>query len=60
YHGHRNDRGYMTRHDVLYRNKFDPATDLLSDSSGCLSWAEGRGTLRQGVEAYFLSRREDI
>jgi hypothetical protein len=60
YHGKRDDRGYMTRHDIIYRHEFDPAVDLVSDAAGCLAWAEGRDQLRQGVEAYFLSRREDV
>jgi len=60
YHRKRSDRGYMTRHDIIYRHEFDPAVDLIIDAAGCLSWAEGRDQLRRGVEAYFLSRREDI
>ncbi len=60
YHGKRDDRGYMTRHDLLYRHQFDPARDLVTDASGCLAWAEGPGPLQHGVEAYFLSRREDV
>ena len=60
FHGKREDRGYMTRHDILYRNDFDPASDLVWDASGCLAWREGRETLKREVEAYFLSRREDV
>jgi len=60
YHGKRDDRGYMTRHDIIYRYEFDPAVDLVSDAAGCLAWAEGKDQLREGVEAYFLSRREDV
>ena len=60
YHGKRDDRGYMTRHDILYRHEFDPAADLVSDATGGLAWAAGKDQLKQGVEAYFLSRREDV
>lgn len=60
YHGKRDDRGYMTRHDILYRNEFDPANDLIRDASGCLAWRRGKDTLKREVEAYFLSRREDV
>jgi hypothetical protein len=60
YHGTRGDRGYMTRHDIIYKHEFDPAVDLVRDAAGCLAWAEGRDQMRQGVEAYFLSRREDV
>ena len=59
YHGKRDDRGYMTRHDILYRNNFDPDEDLVRDASGCLAWRGGKDALKREVEAYFLSRRED-
>jgi hypothetical protein len=60
YHGKRDDRGYMSRHDILYRNDFDPAADLYHDATGCLAWREGTDALKREVEAYFLSRREDV
>jgi DNA-directed RNA polymerase subunit RPC12/RpoP len=60
YHGKRSDRGYMTRHDILYRNAYNPMTDLVTDTSGCLAWAPDKDTLKGEVEAYFLSRREDV
>lgn len=60
FHGKRDDRGYMTRHDILYRNEFDPVHDLVRDASGCLAWARDKGALKREVEAYFLSRREDV
>jgi hypothetical protein len=60
YHGKRDDRGYMTRHDILYRNDFDPDADIARDDSGCLVWRGGKDALKREVEAYFLSRREDV
>jgi DNA-directed RNA polymerase subunit RPC12/RpoP len=60
FHGKRDDRGYLTRHDILYRNAFDPARDLVRDPSGCLAWVAGKESLKREVEAYFLSRREDV
>ena len=60
FHGKRSDRGYMTRHDILYRHNYDPSVDLISDGDGCLSWAEGRDQLKAEVEGYFMSRREDV
>lgn len=60
FHGKRDDRGYMTRHDILYRNEFNPDTDLVRDASGCLAWRSGKDALKREVEAYFLSRREDV
>ncbi|MEJ8569662.1 sulfotransferase family protein [Wenzhouxiangellaceae bacterium CH-27] len=59
YHGKRQDRAYMTRHDILYRHEFDPAGDLVESSAGCLQWADGKGLLSREVEAYFLARRDD-
>lgn len=60
YHGKRSDRGYMARHDILYRHEFNPATDLSGDPPECLQWSTQKKQLRREVEAYFLSRREDI
>ena len=60
YHGKRSDRGYMTRHDILYRNEFDPNRDLNNSMSSCLEWSANTSQLKREVEAYFLSRREDV
>lgn len=60
YHGRRSDRGYATRHDILYRHGFDPRRDLIPNESGALEWRPGREELQHAVEGYFLSRREDL
>lgn len=60
YHGRRSDRGYLTRHDILYKHKYDPMVDVVASSDQCLEWSSNKADLRRDVEAYFLSRREDI
>lgn len=60
YHGKRSDRAYTARHDILYKHEFNPITDLKSDASDCFQWAPGKDQLQQEIEAYFLSRREDV
>jgi len=60
YHGSRTDRGYNTRHEILYRHQFDPATDLKVSDEGCWCWASDKPGLHRDVEAYFMSRREDV
>jgi DNA-directed RNA polymerase subunit RPC12/RpoP len=60
FHGKRSDRGYMARHDILYRNGYNPAEDLVEEGPGCFTWAPGRDDLGREIEAYFLSRREDV
>jgi hypothetical protein len=60
YHGKRSDRGYLKRHDILLRHDFDPATDLAVSGDGGLQWTSDKPDLHREVEAYFLSRREDI
>ena len=60
YHGKRSDRGYMVRHDILYRNEYDPSKDLISEESDCLTWSSGKETMHREVENYFLSRRDDV
>ena len=60
YHGERSDRGYTTRHDILYRHDFNPAKDLKAEDNGCHEWNGDKASLQHEIEAYFLSRREDI
>lgn len=60
YHGQRSDRGYMTRHDILYRHYFNPANDLARNEFAPLEWSSSKEKLHREIEAYFLSRREDI
>ena len=60
YHGGRADRNHMARKDILFRHHYDPASDLTTDSSGCLTWTPGKKSLHRAVESYFMSRREDV
>jgi hypothetical protein len=60
YHGRRSDRGYFTRLDILYRHGYDPLVDLEEDAAGCLQWSSPKEAMHREVEAYFLSRREDV
>ena len=60
YHGERSDRGYTTRHDILYRHDFNPDKDLKVQENSCLEWNGDKEALQHEIEAYFLSRREDI
>jgi len=60
YHGQRTDKGYMKRHDILYQHEFNPATDVKMAVSNCLEWTGRKRQLQREVEAYFLSRREDV
>jgi len=58
YHGSRSDRGYRNRKEILFRNQYDPDTDIVTDDSECLSWGSNKKALHSDVAAYFLSRRE--
>lgn len=60
YHGKRSDRGYFTRLDILYRHGYDPVADLAEDDGGCFAWSSPKQAMHREVEAYFLSRREDV
>lgn len=60
YHGKRSDRKYMTRRDLLYRHNYDPNSDISLDDTGLLDWTSEKSELHHDIEAYFLSRREDV
>ena len=58
-HGHRGQRSYRRRHDLLVAHEFCPETDLALDASGCWRWASAKPALHREVEQYFAARQED-
>ena len=60
FHGHKADRKYWDRWDILKATNFDPAADLVMGDDGILRLAEnGKTALRDGLRAYFRGRNED-
>jgi hypothetical protein len=59
WHGSLAKRGYSTREQILIRNGFDPATDLVRDRQGLIGFAGNKPKLRADLAEYFASREED-
>jgi hypothetical protein len=59
WHGHLDDRGYSTRGQILIRNRYDPATDIVRDRLGVIHLAGNKPLLRDDIRAYFAERDED-
>ena len=58
FHGQRQNRQYSSRHNIIYRNKFDPDVHLVKQEGEPLRFAGCTKKIRQDVEAYFYSRRD--
>jgi len=60
WHGHRKNRGYSKRYDVLLDNKYDPATDIAVDNNtGVWVWSSDKPELHSQMQEYFSSRVEE-
>ncbi len=60
YHGNHRERKYHSRREILYKHQFDPARDLTTDQAGVLAWNSDKDELHRDLQAYFISRREDV
>lgn len=52
-------RAYTTRGQILIRNRFDPARDLVRDHQGLIGLAANKPQLRRDLHRYFADRDED-
>lgn len=59
WHGEPDRRQYITRHQMLLDNHFDPATDIALNEEGAWEWSSDKKELHDSVARYFDSRRED-
>jgi len=59
FHGPKRSRGYVDRWSVLIKNDFNPFADLKHNTYGLVELAGNKPKLRQDIDAYFRSRRED-
>ena len=59
WHGPMAKRQYITRPEILIRNRFDPTTDLMHDENGVLQLTGNKPALRDDIRAYFKQRDED-
>ena len=60
YHGSRENRQYVSREEIVSRNRFDPRLHVEIDSTGLLAWTDDAPQLlKREVAEYFERRRED-
>jgi hypothetical protein len=59
FHGHKKDRNYWNRWDILKKTQYDPYKDVCKDSQGMLQLNQDNIALRNGLRAYFRERKED-
>jgi glycosyltransferase involved in cell wall biosynthesis len=59
WHGHKAERRYMARPEVLIRNRFDPHLDLKPDWQGLYQLTDRNPRLRDDLRRYFHERNED-
>ena len=60
WHGTKASRKYVERWDILKRNAYDPATDIIRNVWGVVDLAGNKPALRRDIEAYFRQRNEDL
>lgn len=59
WHGSFERREYKTRYSLLADHRFDPLSDIRIGSNGCWEWASDKSALHDGMQNYFLRRKED-
>jgi hypothetical protein len=59
FHGHKKDRGYLSRHDIIRATEFDPDHDLERDEWGVWKLTGNKPDLEYGLRAWFRQRNED-
>jgi hypothetical protein len=59
FHGHKADRRYVQRWDILTGNAYDPQRDVALDRHGVLQWATDKRRLIDQARDYFRARNED-
>lgn len=59
WHGEPHHRHYITRHQMLLDNHFDPNTDIALNEEGAWEWSSDKKELHDSVAHYFDGRQED-
>jgi hypothetical protein len=59
FHGHKADRKYQSRWDILKGNRYDPEADVTHDSQGLPRLRGNKHKLRDDLQRYFRERNED-
>ena len=60
FHGSKVNRGYVDRHLILVKHKYNPYKHLIKNKDGLLIFSKfAPNELKQDIKSYFQSRRED-
>lgn len=59
FHGHKENRFYVDRWQIILRDHFDPDRDLVKNLDGVLELRHNKHKLTRDIIRYFWSRRED-
>ena len=59
FHGSKKNRGYHSRDEIIWGNKFDPSKDIKRDWQGMWQLTDQKFHMRDQLRAYFRSRNED-
>jgi hypothetical protein len=59
FHGSKQDRGYHSREEIIWKNKFEPSQDIKRDWQGMWQLTDQKFQMRDQLRAYFRSRNED-
>lgn len=59
WHGKKADRRYQERWEILMRNEYDPARDVVKDAQGVLRLTGNKPQLRDDLRRYMSARNED-
>lgn len=59
YHGHKKNRGYLTRRRIIRDHLYDPEVDVVYNVDGVIELAGNKPGLAADLLAYFQARRED-
>ena len=59
-HGSKINRGYVDRHLILVKHKYNPYKHLIKNKDGLLIFSKyAPNELKSDIKSYFQSRRED-
>lgn len=59
FHGHKKDRQYVGRWQILVKHGYDPFVDVYHNSDDVLELSPGKSGLRDAIIKYFTDRNED-
>ena len=59
FHGERENRGYVSRWELMEKHQFNPATDLQYNKHGVIELLPHQKALQDDIRGYFTRRKDD-